>query len=513
LLFLIFTVSKIPAISYQLVLSIFAVWFVFRTTINITRLALLETLSNVDGLDVHLYHRLRLTFIVGGVITVGTVLSHYLNMHYLVTEFFDRLFMIFLFTVSIVLLRGHRVLLTLLHNNLNPKKFYTKRAIDLFTILVPISLLINGALGIIGYVQFAWSMSYYQAVIVIVAISYVVLRGILLDGLEFVSITMISKLSNGWLWNEAFLKPLHKILLYLTMIFLVVIVFRLYGLDSNISVINFISNAWQYNLLSVSRISITTESLVEFIILVAFLIWLARWSREFCYRWLFHNVVDLGLRNSLAIFSQYAMTITGTIITLTVLGIDISGISMILGGLAVGMGFGLRDFANNIVGGLVMLIERPVKVGDLISVDTTEGRVTHIGLRSMVVKSWDNYEVVLPNADTFIKPFTNWTHKDSVVRTVVAIQVSRNDSPLKVQQLILDVLKIIPEVLEEPQSQVFLKHIDDALIELEVRYYINVELNSRVEVRSNVLFAIMAQFKAAGIKAPIPPIQITKDES
>ena len=513
LLFIVFNAAKIPPASYQLVFVIFAVWFVFRITINITRLALLETLSDVAGLDVRLYHRLKLTFIVGGIITVGTVISHYLHMHYLVTEFFDRLFMIFLFTVSIVLLRGHSVLLTLLHSYLKPNKFYTKRALDLFTILVPLSLLVNGALGIIGYVQFAWSMSYYQAIIVIVVISYVVLRGILLDALEFISKTMISKLNNGWLWNEALLKPLHKILLYLTMIFLAMVVFRLYGLDSNTSVVNFLLDVWQYNIFNVSRISITTKSLVEFFILVALLIWLSKWSREFCYRWLFNNVIDPGLRNSLSIFSQYAMMAIGAIITLTVLGIDISGISMILGGLAVGMGFGLRDFANNIVGGLVMLIERPVKEGDLISVANIEGRVIHIGLRSMIIRSWDNYEVVLPNADTFIKPFTNWTHKDSVVRTVVAIKVNRHDSPLKVQQLILDVLKIMPEVLDNPSSQVFLKHIDDALIELEVRYYINVEQHSRVEVRSNVLFAIMAQFKAAGIKAPIPPIQISTDEN
>ena len=161
----------------------------------------------------------------------------------------------------------------------------------------------------------------------------------------------------------------------------------------------------------------------------------------------------------------------------------------------------------------MLLIERPVKEGDLVSFGAIEGKVTHIGLRSMRIKSWDNYEVVMPNADLFIKPFTNWTHKDSVVRTVVAIKVSRYDSPLKVQGLVLDVLKIIPEVLNDPAAQVLLKAIDDALVELEVRYYINVDLHARVEVRSNVLLAIMAQFKAAGIKSPIPPIQLEQRDN
>lgn len=507
-LMFIFTVAGIPPLSYRLLLVIFIVWFVFRTIISITRLALLETLSNVEGHDVRLYHRLRLTFTVGGIVTVATVLSHYLHMHYLVLELIDRLFMIFLFSVSLVLLRGHSVLIVLIHNYLNPQKFYTKRALDLLTLLVPFSLLVNGAVGVLGYVSLAWDMGYYQAIIVLAVIFYVILRGILLDSLDKISQKMIKGLNNGWLLTEALLKPCYTILLYLLIIILTLMVFRLYGWDDNSFVVNSMREIWYLNLLSLSRVLITTKSLVFFIILVIFLTWLARWSREFCYRWLYHNVVDQGLRNSLSIFSQYTILTVGSIVTLTVLGIDISGISMILGGLAVGVGFGLRDFANNIVGGLVLLIERPVKEGDLISFGQLEGKVTHIGLRSMTIKSWDHYEVVLPNADLFIKPFTNWTHKDSIVRTVVAIKVNRYDSPLKVQRLVLDVLSIIPEVLKEPASEVFLKEINDVLVELEVRYYINVEINSRLEVRSNVLFAIMAQFKATGIKSPIQSLQV-----
>ena len=198
----------------------------------------------------------------------------------------------------------------------------------------------------------------------------------------------------------------------------------------------------------------------------------------------------------------------GSFITLRVLGLDFSGMSMVLGGLAVGMGFGLRDFASNIVGGIMLLIERPVREGDLITLGEYEGRVAHIGIRSMRVSSWDNMEVLIPNAETFNKPFTNWTHQDSVVRTVVPIKVSRDDDPLMVQELIFDSLKIIPEILTEPPPQVLIKQIDDALVDFEIRYFINVQLYTRFEIRSKVLFAIIEKFKAAGIKAPIPPISV-----
>ncbi len=319
---------------------------------------------------------------------------------------------------------------------------------------------------------------------------------------------LITHSKNGWFWGEAFLKPLNSLINALLLIGLVVILFFLFGLSKQERVVNFALSIWHYQLFRYSKADITIGSFIEFSFLVMVFIWLTRWSRECCYRWVYRYVKDQGIRNSLSAFTQYAVVSLGFIITLRVLGVDISGVSMILGGLAVGMGFGLRDFANNIVGGLMLLIERPVKEGDLISIDNTEGRVIHIGIRSMRVRSWDHLEVLVPNSETFSKPFTNWTHQDSVVRTVITIKVSREDSATKVQNLILEVLDIIPEVLKSPEPQVYLKHIDEALLEFEVRYFINIEENSRMSVRSIVLFAITAQFTAAGIKAPIPPVSI-----
>ena len=207
-------------------------------------------------------------------------------------------------------------------------------------------------------------------------------------------------------------------------------------------------------------------------------------------------------------FTQYAVIIGGGLLTLRVLGIDFTGMALVFGGLAVGMGFGLRDFASNIVGGVMLLIERPVREGDVITLGEYEGRVAHIGIRSMRVSSWDNMEVLIPNAETFNKPFTNWTHQDSVVRTVVPIKVNRSDDPVLVQQLIMDVLTGIPDVLATPVPQVLLKKIDDVLIEFEIRYFINVQHHTRFEVRSVVLFAIMARFKEAGIKSPVPSLTV-----
>jgi potassium-dependent mechanosensitive channel len=319
-------------------------------------------------------------------------------------------------------------------------------------------------------------------------------------------------LKNGWLWIEVFLKPLDKILHIVILLFSVICLFWLFGWFEDSEITDRVTKILHYSVLQTSKTHITVQSVLEFLVLLGVLIWGARWAREFCYRWLYVNTSDLGVRNSLSVFTQYTFIIIGGMITLWVLGIDFSGLSLVLGGLAVGIGFSLRDFANNIVGGLMLLIERPVRVGDLITIGEHEGRVAHIGIRAMRVSSWDNMEVVIPNAETFSRPFTNWTHQDSIVRTVVPIRVSRADDPVFIQQLILDVLAIIPEILPEPAIQVFLKQIDEALIEFEIRYYINVDLHTRFEVRSRVLFAITAQFKAAGVKAPIPPMRVALKE-
>jgi potassium efflux system protein len=94
------------------------------------------------------------------------------------------------------------------------------------------------------------------------------------------------------------------------------------------------------------------------------------------------------------------------------------------------------------------------------------------------------------------------------VRTVVPVKVSRQDDPVMVQQLMMDVLMSTPEVLHEPVPQVLLRQIDDVLIDFDIRYFINVQHHTRFEVRSKVLFAIMAKFREAGIKSPVPSLNV-----
>jgi len=508
MLLVVFYITNISFSNYQLLINLILVWVVFRVLILIARLVLLERITDSSGKDVKLYYRLKWLLLFGGWTTALMTFSHLLPMSMIIQDIFNRLFMLFILSVSLVAWKSKDVIPYLLRPLLKAKKRYLKNAVSLVVILLPVTLFTTAVIGLLGYINLAWTMSSYQAYLLLVLVGYVLARGLLFDALDVFSEWMISSLRNGWLWIEVFLKPIDRIMRIALFLLSAVILCQLFGWHSDSVVITSLNNFAHYTIINLSGIHITVESTIEFFILLAIFYWAAKWTREFCYRWLFREAKDPGIRNSLSVFTQYSVILLGSFITLRVLGLDFSGMSVIIGGLAVGMGFGLRDFASNIVGGIMLLIERPVREGDLISIGEYEGQVSHIGIRSMRVSSWDNTEVLIPNAETFNKPFTNWTHQDGIVRTVIPIKVSRSDDPVMIQQLILDVLAIIPEIVSTPPVQVFLKKIDEALIEFEARYFINVQEFNRVEVRSKVLFAITAQFKAAGVRPPIDPITI-----
>lgn len=512
MVFLVFYCNQVPFANYQLLFHLLLVWLVFRSMIVLARMGLVERLNDAKGQDVSLYYRIRRLLVIGGCITGLMVVSHELPLSVLLQDVFNRLFMLFLVMVSVVCWWSRALIRELLQPLLESKKRYVRNAILLLLILTPITLCLTAILGLIGFNNLAWTMSRYQMQVLVIISAYVLMRGMLFDAMELVSELMIAALQNGWLWIEVILKPLDKIIRVSLLLFSLYVLAQLFESPTAPNIINNILKLGDYTLVNLSGIHITGKSLVEFFIISAIFIWVVKWTREFCFRWLYRHTADAGIRNSLSVFTQYAMILLGGFVALRILGLDFSGMSLLIGGFAVGMGFGLRDFASNIVGGIMLLIERPVREGDLISLGGFEGRVAHIGIRAMRVSSWDNMEVLIPNAETFNKPFTNWTHQDDIVRTVVPIKVTRSEDPELIQRIILDALASIPEIVDEPPVQVLLTQIDEALIAFEVRYFMNVQLYNRFEIRSKLLFAITALFKIYGIKAPIPPINVELQE-
>lgn len=505
---LLFTASM-PFHSYQLLFYLVCFWFGYRFVTEIARLLLLENTSDISGADVNLYHRLKWLFRIGAVLVALTMLAYQLPVVFEVRNLLIRTCMLLLLLFSWIMWKGREVIPNLMKLYIHSLPNYFLRITRLLCLLIPIVFFSSALVGLLGYMTLAWQISFYQIVFLFVFATYVVLRGAWGDLMDFVYDASIRYLKNGWLWCEAILKPLDHVMRFGLILFAFTMLFVASGFASNAQLIEKISRFLITPLFNLMGTQITPKAIIETLIVIAIIFWASRWSREFAYRSLFSRISDKGLRNSMAVFTQYTTVIVGILIILRVLGIDVTGFSVILGGLAVGIGFGLRDFANNFVSGVLLLIERPLRVGDTVSIAGFEGEVIHIGMRSLVVKTWDHMDVVIPNSETFSKSFTNWTRQDNIVRSVISIKISREDNPLKIQELIYQILKQIPEVLSEPSAEVFMKEIGDSLIEFEIRYYIHFTANiNRSHVRSKVLFEIWKKFEELGIKPPYPSQEI-----
>lgn len=502
---ILFWLSGLPVKSFAPMLYLAAVWFIFKFAIGFARLTLLENVSDVFGKDVVLYKELFWALLIGGLITILTVLAHQLPVALQVADFFNRLFMLFLLIIAIVLLRNWQVVPSLLKSSMDNKHMYWMRVVKLLCFLIPLTILSTAVIGILGYVDLAWTISRYEGVFLLILSGYMIVRGFLKDVIDKLSLLSIGKLRHGWVWAQAFLRPLDRVLKILIFLFAIYVLFVAYGWTAASPIVTKFKMAFSFHIVDSKGLIITPITLIELVIASAIIYWLSRWTREFSYRWFFARTKDVGLRNSLSVLMQYMVFTISIFISLKIIGIDLSGISYVLAGFAAGVGLGLRDLIKNYASGLLLLFERPIRAGDVITIGDYEGEVMHLGMRAMTVKTWDHKEVLVPNSETFEKPVTNWTHLDSIVRTVVDLKVSRDDDPFFIQHLILSVLREIPAVVSDPLPQVYFKEMSESLLAFEVRYYVNLQsVGSRSAVKSEVLFKIFSAFKEHHIQAPHP---------
>ncbi|MDA8562015.1 mechanosensitive ion channel [Gammaproteobacteria bacterium] len=495
--------------NFSFLCNLCFVWLFFKAILTLARLCLVETVHDRAGHDVRLFYRLKWTILAGGIITAFTVFLHQLPLVYEIKDLFYRLFLIFIAIVSLLLLKSWDVFPGLILHYVDDDRTYFKKIVRLLGFLIPSILLVNSVVGVFGFINFVLTMSWYESIFLLVLIGYLIIRGFLGEMMEVFSNIFIRHVSNGWLWTEAFLKPLDKILRLFVFCASGAALFYFYGWDMQSSVVQKLKIIFNYHLFDFLNTSITIISIIEVTIIVSILYWVGRWTREFMYRFLFTRTKDLGIRNSIAILTQYSMIVIGIFLGLRILGIDLHALTVVAGAFAFGIGLGLRDLANNFVCGFLLLFERPLRVGDTVTIGDNEGQVMHIGGRAITVRTWDHTELLVPNAEIFSKTFTNWTAKDHVVRTVISIKIKRQDSPVNVQDLIYQALVNHQDILTEPSPEVFLKELGENLIEFELRYYINLrQVKSRISVRSEILISIWEVFKSNGIQPPYPQHEI-----
>lgn len=504
----IFVLSDVATQTFYFLIYLLLVWLFFKVLITAAWLILVDSVHDKTGQDVRLYRRIRWVLVLGMFVTMATVFLYQLPVIFEIKDLFDRLLLLYIFILSFFLIKSWRTVPELILPYIDQHHVYLRRAVQFLGFLIPVIMLINSAIGLFGYVNLVLTITWYESIFLMVLVGYLILRGLLIDLMEKGAHVLIRHVSNGWLWTEAFLKPISKVLRIILFFLSWAFLFLLYGWDEQSPVVERLTKMLHYNMISVLNTTITPLSIVEVFVIISLLVWMTRWTREFVYRFLLSNTKDLGLRNSLAIMSQYLTVIIGILIILRVLGIDFRALTVVAGMFFFGVGLGLRDLFNNFACGFLLLIERPLRVGDIVSINGSEGTVLHIGSRAVAIRTFDHMELLVPNAEIFSKTFTNWTAKDNIVRTVFEIKINRHDNPHEIQKIIQIVLAENKHVLTDPAPEVFLKEMSDDIV-FEVRYYVNIrQVISRVSVRSEVLARIWDRFEQSHIEPPYPHHEI-----
>ncbi len=483
-------------------LSLGAVWFLYKIAIGLARIYLFENVWDLSGKDVALYRALRWSLGLGSIVVALTVLAHQLPIPLDIAASFDRMFMLVLLAVSVPLLKNWRVLPGIFAKE-DKTRPYVRRAVYSLGLLIPLTIFSNAIIGLVGFVTLAWQMWIVEAQFLLVFTLWVLTKGIVNDVMESIATFTVRNIKSGWVWTESILKPLHTIINIAVIVLSIMVLFVLYGFDKNHMFLEQLSRFSTHALFTFGGTDITVVNTVQFIVLLAVIRWAGKWSREFSYRFLFSRHKDKGIRNSLAIFTQYAIVIIGAFIILKVIGIDLTTITVVLGALAVGIGFGLQNIANNLVSGVLLLVERPFRQGDIITVGTNEGEVMHIGMRATTIRTWDNMDVIIPNAETVSQSLMNWTHQDAIVRTTFTMRTGFAENPVQAQALILQTIRMHENILKKPEPSVLLQEFGESALVFQIRYYVNVsEGEIRPHVKSEVLLRLWEVLRAAGINIP-----------
>lgn len=219
-------------------------------------------------------------------------------------------------------------------------------------------------------------------------------------------------------------------------------------------------------------------------------------------RYLPHTSLDVGLRNSIRTIFGYIGTFVAVMVALSQIGLSMEKITLVAGALSVGIGFGLKSIVENFVSGLILLWERPIRVGDWIVVGSEQGKVRRINVRSTEIETFDRASLIIPNAEFISGRVKNWTHADHMARIIIPLTVDTTCDPAQVQSLLKEAALGHREVLSEPAPSVIFKNLGENGMEFELRCFVDVD--SLGPTRSELLFDIVARLREAKIEVPTP---------
>jgi small-conductance mechanosensitive channel len=214
-----------------------------------------------------------------------------------------------------------------------------------------------------------------------------------------------------------------------------------------------------------------------------------------------------GLPYALLSLVKYTIVSIGFVLALLALGVNLNRVTVLGGALGIGVGFGLQNIVNNFVSGLILLFERPVRVGDAVQIGDVQGEVRRIGIRATTVRAWEGAEVIVPNSQLVAERVMNWTPTEYRRRLDLPVNVAYGTAPDKVLKVLTEVAQSHPDVVAAPAPVALFLGFGDSALEFQLRAWTN-RLDRHPMVRSELGVAVYAALQEAGFSIPFPQHEV-----
>jgi small-conductance mechanosensitive channel len=255
---------------------------------------------------------------------------------------------------------------------------------------------------------------------------------------------------------------------------------------------------------SVGKQEISVFQIMQALLFVIITLLIALWLARLTENRLMRSPLDLSLRVVFVKFIRAILLVMAVLIVLPLVGIDITLLSVFSGALGVGLGIGLQKIASNYISGFIILLDRSIRLGDLITLDNRHGVVSQLHTRYTVVKISDGTEAIIPNESFVTNTVINHSYTDPKVLIRLPFSVSYDDEPEPVLEFAAHCAGLQPRVLKDPAPAAFVKSFGQNGIEMELAFWVDDAQHGLGPVRSDIYLALWHEFQARGIKIPTP---------
>jgi len=268
-----------------------------------------------------------------------------------------------------------------------------------------------------------------------------------------------------------------------------------------------IARVWEYltKPFTFGRITVSVSTFITGVAVILVTIFLARWTSALFERRIANRRhIDPGLRYTICRLVKYVVMTIGSLVALKLaFGIDLTSIAVIFTALSVGIGFGLQYIAADIASGFILLFERPIRIGDRITIGEDEGDVKSINLRTTVVTTNDQIAIIVPNSRLVSQRVINWSYGDPRARIAIPVGVADDSDIQLVTDTLIEAARGVPNVLPEPQPQVQFMKFGDYSLDFRLLVWTN-QPRRHMQLRSDINYRIAELFRERSIRIPYP---------